>query len=118
MKRNHKNGPKMEDLRLEFDKGVCYIAEKIGSKYLEVGTFLLDDVDGSKMADLMDETKRDPYWISYNIFMKYVNGEGREPVTWEYFAQILRHCHLIELAEQIKICFNAGEQPGMLYKCA
>ena len=37
------------------DDGLRYIAEEIGDKYLFLGTFLLDDHDGSKMAELMEE---------------------------------------------------------------
>ena len=86
----------MEDHRLESGDGLHYIAEEIGDKYLDVGTFLLNDVDGSKMAELM-ETKRDPYWISYKVFEKWVNGEGRQPVTWEYLILVLNHFHLTTL---------------------
>ena len=77
------------------------VIEKIGTKYYQIGCFLLEDNDGDKMEVIIDQCHSDVSKINRQILRKWLKGEGKQPVNWSTLITVLETCGLIELAKTI-----------------
>lgn len=78
------------------------LAEKIGVKYTEFGILLLDDTDGSKISAIERELGRNASDINCNIFQLWLQGKGKQPVSWATLIAVLRDIDMNELAKNIE----------------
>ncbi len=95
-------GPTLQNVRFEGQKKRLYIPYEIGSKYREFGTFLLEDHNGAKVQEIESECHSDPYWINYEIFRRWLHGEGSQPVTWATLVRVLRDIGKSTLVDDIE----------------
>ncbi len=65
------------------------------------GTFLLNDHDGSVMAQLQKEKKRDSSAIAHEIIMKWLMGEGTE-VSWNSLLRAIHNSNNLRNYSDIK----------------
>ncbi len=77
------------------------IREEIGSKYRECCTFLLNDRDGAKLQAIEGQYQRNAVWINHEIFSRWLQGEGGNPVTWATLIGVLRDIRMNSLADDI-----------------
>ena len=78
------------------------IIERISTKYYEFGTFILEDDNGDKMDAIVEHCREDPNKINRQVLKRWLNGEGKKPVSWPTLATELEHAGLGELAKEIR----------------
>ena len=81
--------------------GTFNILERIGPHYRVVGTFILEDIDGSVVTNLADIGRRNPYNISHAIVQRWLETGG-ERTTFETLVSCLRDAELNTLAKDIE----------------
>ncbi len=91
----------LENIKFEGQNKQHYISDQIGSKYREFGTFLLEDHNGAKVQEIQRE-RHEFYWINYEIFSRWLLGEGRQPVSWVTLIGVLRDIGKSTLADDIE----------------
>jgi len=83
---------------------------EIATKYVQFGTFLLDDRDGSKVKNIAHKHHYDPERINTEILQEWLTGRGKQPVTWATLVDVLRDSELFTLAGDISTKYNPSEQ--------
>lgn len=78
------------------------IIEQISTKCYEFGISLLQDETGAKIATIATRHMKDPYMMNFEILSKWLQGEGKQPVTWATLASELDRIGLTELAKDIR----------------
>ena len=66
------------------------IPVEIGTKYVRFGTLLLEDANGAKVSNMEHKYQRDPEQINTEILREWLNGKGKQPVTWATLSDVLR----------------------------
>ena len=82
--------------------GRCNICEEIGKKYVEFGTLLLEDTTGSIIQAIEWQYHYAAEWINWDILKRWIQGKGKQPVTWETLVGVLRDIQLKTLADDIE----------------
>lgn len=70
--------------------------------YIQVGPLLLDDETGALTAAIESECQKNAVNINTKIFMNWLQGKGKLPVTWETLVDVLKQVRLCELAGTIE----------------
>ena len=65
------------------------IPVEIGTKYVRFGTLILEDANGAKVSNMEHKYQRDPERINTEILQEWLNGKGKQPVTWATLIEIL-----------------------------
>ena len=86
----------LELLKFPGRSGVVNIPQAIGRNYLAFGVLLLNDEDGSKVDAATEKHG------NLGILKCWVQGAGRQPVTWRTLMQVLRVSDFTALAEEIE----------------
>ena len=81
------------------------VHEQIGIKYYELGAFLLDDDNGVKVATMARKHSNDADGINKEILSNWLQGLGKQPVTWSILIGVLKDIDLNSLANDIE---NSG----------
>ena len=84
------------------------LAEKIGVKYTEFGVLLLDDTDGSKISAIESELGRNVSSINRRILQLWLQGKGKQPVTWATLIAVLRDINMNQLAKNVEESLALG----------
>ena len=77
------------------------IAERIADSYMKVGGELLQDLYGIKMENIRADNKK-IVDINHKILMKWLQGNGKRPVSWRTLIQVLEKHGKIYLAHDIR----------------
>ena len=95
------------------------VSREIGTKYMEFGTFLLDDRNGSKVKRLEYEHHYNVEEINTAILQEWLIGRGKQPVSWATLVEILRDIELSTLADEIEaVKCSAGESINLYWSSA
>ena len=95
--------PTLEELiRFEGQKGRCNILEEIGTKYRIFGTLLLQDDTGERTKSIEWKYHYEAEWINWEICKRWIQGEGKQPVTWETLVGVLEDISMRTLTDDIK----------------
>ena len=78
------------------------IPVEIGTKYVQFGTFLLDDRNGSRVKIMAHKHLNDAEQINTEILQEWLTGRGKQPVTWATLVEVLRDIELSTLAGEIE----------------
>ena len=81
--------------------GKINILTRISVRYNVFGIFLLNDDDGSVTGALKEKCMRDSNEINLEISKKWLQGEGKWPVTWATFLRVLKKIDMKSLAFDI-----------------
>ena len=77
------------------------VLERIGKNYADFGISLLEDDDGSKVSALETARLRNPLPICRDIMMEWLQGRGKDPVTYATLVDCLQDADLNTLAKDI-----------------
>jgi GTPase SAR1 family protein len=69
------------------------IIKEVGARYDLFGFLLLNDYDGSKTDSIekrLINQSESIYKINKTIFVNWLNGDGKRPVTWATFVKVLK----------------------------
>ena len=84
------------------DKRVLNIPVEIATKYVQFGTFLLDDRNGSRVKIMARKHHYDAEQINIEILQEWLIGRGKQPVTWATLVEVLRDIKFATLANDIE----------------
>ena len=82
-------------------EGKVNLAEKIPD-YWDFGVLLLDDHSGDQIAAIEKEQGKSTLDINRQIMRLWVQGKGRQPVTWNTLVTVLQDIKLVALAKDIE----------------
>lgn len=85
------------------------IAAEVGTDYELFGTLLLEDKSGSKVKTIDKGKRGDAVDITAEILRLWLQGKGKQPVTWQTLIECLQDMKLNVLASKIKS--GLSEQP-------
>ena len=97
----------IELVRFRGRKRRINIPQEISTKYRQFGILLLEDTNGARVRNMEHKHQRDAEQINTEILEEWVNGRGRQPVSWEILTEVLRDVKLGQLAsdiEAVKLC--------------
>lgn len=87
--------------------GRVNLIEEIGFDFHTFGILLLEDNNGSKISAIENEMLNNAEKITYRIFTLWLNGKGKQPVTWSTLVSVLCNTGLKQLAKTIdRVIFN------------
>ena len=81
--------------------GIINIPERISVRYQEFGTLLLEDSTGARIRNIIHD-HRTAERINWQILSEWLEGKGKQPVTWETLANSLDEAGIGELAKSIR----------------
>ena len=87
------------------------VLKKIGARYNVFGIFLLNDDDGSVTDALQKKYMRDSDAINLEISKKWLQGEGKLPMTWATFLRVLKNIDMKPLAFDIEAYLRGKSSP-------
>lgn len=76
--------------------------QQIGGAYSRFGALLLNDDSGAITEAIIKQHKSDICEINTEILKKWLQGQGKKPVTWSTLIEVLKDIKLSELAKAIK----------------
>jgi hypothetical protein len=71
------------------------------TEYTKFGILLLEDKTGAVIESIEKEHGRSAPDINHKILMKWIRGEGRQPVTWTTLVNVLQKIGQGALAKNI-----------------
>ena len=77
------------------------IPQEISTNYLKVGILLLGDETGARVESIEHRYRGNSEQISTEILEQWINGKGKQPVTWGMLVEVLRDVQLTTLARDI-----------------
>ena len=89
-------------LKFPSKRGKINIAEQIGNKYKNFGTFLLKDDNGTIVSGIERTKIYNVDEINVAILEKWISGKGQKPITWDTLVNCLRDTDLNALANDIE----------------
>ena len=78
------------------------IGEMVGAYYCSFGIQLLQDRTGAMVSAIEKELGKNALDINHKILSLWLQGKGRQPVTWDTLIAVLQDIGLKCLAEDIK----------------
>ena len=78
------------------------IPERIGTNYSDFGIFLLNDKTGADVDSIVKEKRENAKDINMAILKRWLQGQGRLPVTWKTLIEVLQDTGLTVLASDIE----------------
>ena len=81
------------------------IIDRIGTMYAEFGTLLLKDTYGMKLKTIIEVANGHPSIVVKEIFIKWLTGAGKLPVTWKTLIGTLHMVKMSILADDISAVF-------------
>ena len=70
--------------------GYIDLSREIGNNYYSLGVFLLNDDRGAEIEALSVLNHGIAHKINIDIFKKWLQGSGAQPVTWRTLVTVLR----------------------------
>ena len=65
------------------------------------GTLLLEDLNGMRIRNMEMKHMKNPEQINMEVLQEWVEGGGKQPVTWDTLIDVLRDTELTRLASEI-----------------
>ena len=87
---------------LETSSGSVNIVKQIGTHYSRLGPLLLSDDMGAVTSAIIVQYQRDADAINQEILTRWLQGQGKQPVTWSTLTDVMRDVGLSDLARLIK----------------
>ena len=92
----------VECIRFRGRKRRINIVKEIGTKYIEFGILLLEDTTGGRLHNMKQQYREDAEKINLEILYEWINGKGKQPVTWGTLTEVLCDIGLSALASEIE----------------
>ena len=79
------------------------IPQEISIKYYQFGVLLLEDDMGARICSIAYRYRDDAEQINMEVLQQWINGRGKQPVTWKTLTQVLHDIELNTLAGEIEV---------------
>ncbi|KAL5475152.1 hypothetical protein EMCRGX_G027217 [Ephydatia muelleri] len=98
------DGVSQQVFKVEVDggNGRLNIIQRTANHYAKLAMHLLDDRNGDITAGLEEQFQRNPVKIVTAVYMNWISGTGRKPISWRTLIGVLRDIGLISLAEELE----------------
>jgi len=70
------------------------IPQEIGTNYYQFGILLLEDKTGTRVRSIEYRYRENSEQINTEILEQWINGKGKQPVTWGTLVEVLRDVEL------------------------
>jgi len=77
------------------------VPQEVSTKYTLFGILLLEDTNGNRVRNMEHKHRGDVEQINMEILQEWVNGRGKQPVSWATLTAVLRDVGLSVLARDI-----------------
>ena len=77
------------------------IPQEISTAFYQFGILLLEDETGARVKSIEYRYRGNSEQISTEILEQWINGKGKQPVTWGTLVKVLRDVELTTLAQDI-----------------
>ena len=77
------------------------VPQEVSTKYTQFGILLLEDNYGHRVRNMEHKHRGDVEQINMEILREWVNGRGKQPVSWATLTEVLRDVELSVLARDI-----------------
>jgi len=74
----------LELVRFRGKTKIINLPQEISTNYLKVGILLLKDEAGARVKGIEHRYREDSEQIIPKILEQWINGNGKQPVTWEH----------------------------------
>ena len=91
----------LELLRFYGQKRKINIPQEISTHSRVFGILLLEDSNGVRIRAIRECCRDDPVKMNMDILEEWVEGRGKQPVTWDTLVEVLRDTGLTNLASEI-----------------
>ena len=78
------------------------IPQEISTKCREFGYLLLEDSTGARVRNISQVHRDNPEQINLDILEQWLEGKGKQPVTWKTLIEVLCDVVLTTLASDIQ----------------
>ena len=78
------------------------VVQQIGTHYSKLGPLLLNDVTGAVTSAIVSQYQRDADAINQEILTRWLQGQGKKPVSWSTRTDVLNEVGLSELPQMIQ----------------
>ena len=92
------------------DGTVVNILVEIATRYVQFGTFLLDDKSGSRVKIMARKHHDDAERINMEIIQEWLTARGKQPVTWATLVEVLHDIEHSTLASEIEAVKHSQDQ--------
>ena len=82
--------------------GAVNIVQQIGTHYHVLGPLLLRDDTGAVTSAIVSQHQRDAALINQEILTRWLQGQGKLPVSWVTLIDVLKGVELTELSQMIQ----------------
>ena len=79
------------------------LVEKIRPDYFMFEILLLEDDNGGQIAAFEKEQMKNAVDICRQIFMWWLKGKGKQPVTWSTLVTVLQEMDLLRVIADVKL---------------
>ena len=86
------------------------IVQQIGRHYSYLGPLLLNDSMGAVTTAIASHYHPDANAINQEILTRWLQGQGKRPVTWSALISVLKDVGLSELAQVIQEALTSSTQ--------
>ena len=90
-----------ELVRFRGQKRIINIPQQISTHCRMFGILLLEDSNGARISAIFEHCRDNPEKINLAILQEWVEGSGKQPVTWDTLVEVLRDAELTVLASDI-----------------
>ena len=101
MKQDRPTLPLLIDFPSSTGRGLN-VTQEIGVHYKEFGLLLLNDESGATITAIEHQYHQRAAAINCEILQRWIQGSGKQPVTWETLVEALKQVGLNTLASQIE----------------
>ena len=98
--------PKLLNLKTSSGSTVN-IVQQIGTHYSTLGPLLLRDDTGAVTLAIVSQHQRDVALINQEILTRWLQGQGKLPVSWYTLIDVFKNAGLLELAQMIQDSLTA-----------
>ena len=78
------------------------IVEQIGIHYSKLGPLLLSDDTGAVTSAIVSQYQLNADAINQEILTRWLQGQGKKPVSWSTLIDVLRAVGLLQLSQMIQ----------------
>lgn len=100
-------------LQFPLQHGHINILREIGIHYKDFSIHLLNDGTGAITAAITKQCLAEAYEINHEVFKRWLQGQGKHPVTWKTLVDVLYSLSLFKLVRDIGSSLQTTQQVCM-----
>ena len=87
------------------------VVQQIGTHYSKLGPLLLNDDTGAVTSAIVSQYQLNAVAINQEILTRWLQGQGKKPVSWSTLTDVLKEVGLPELSQMIQDSLTRSTTP-------